>query len=205
DLTVHRLVDAMLLNFKPRINPTELVALGEHCSEREERGEAAERELTNLKLLSFLSERLGMELDGIVTGVEKYGLFVQGIALPADGFIPVEALSDDYYHFDRASHSLCGRRSGNQFRLGDLVRVAVARVDLERRQLDFRLLAHQGHPGPNTVAESLTSFGSAERDRKKDKAGKTRHVSLSERVRLQGLRKLQSKKQSAKKKSQKRR
>jgi len=117
----------------------------------------------------------------------------------------VEALSDDYYDFDRASHTLCGRRSGNRFRLGDLVRVAVARVDLERRQLDFRLLAHRGHPGPNTVTESLTSFENGEHDRKKNKVRKTRHVTLSERVGAQGLRNPKSKKKSPSRESKKRR
>lgn len=175
DLTIHRLVEALLLGKNPRINPAELVTLGEHCSDREERAEAAERELTRLKLLAYLSERIGLEMDGIITGVEKYGLFVQGVALPADGFIPIEALHDDYYDFDRNSHSLVGRRKGNQFRLGDLVQVAVAHVDLERRQLDFRLLAHRGHPTPNTVNESLSSFNGKTVPRK-------RPLTLSERM-----------------------
>jgi ribonuclease R len=52
----------------------------------------------------------------------------------------VETLSDDYYRFDRATHSLTGHREGNRFRLGDLLRVAVARVDLKRRELDFRVV-----------------------------------------------------------------
>lgn len=188
DLTIHRLVEALLLDQTPRINPAQLVTLGEHCSEREDRAEAAERELTRLKLLSFLSERLGMELDGIVTGVERFGLFVQGIALPADGFIPVEALTDDYYYFDQATHTLSGRQSGNQFRLGDLVQVAVAHVDLERRQLDFRLLGHRGHPGPNVVSESLTSFRNGEKDRQANKKGKTKRTTLSQRMAAQDLR-----------------
>lgn len=177
DLTIHRLVDALLTNQTPRFDLTDLVALGEHCSDREEQAEAAERELTRLKLLSFLSERIGMEMDGIVTGVERYGLFVQGIALPADGFIPVGALQEDYYDFDRGLHQLVGRRKGNQFRLGDLVRVAVAQVNLERRQLEFRLVAHRGHPGPTTIEESLAGFQNG----KKAKSGRPRP--LSQRLR----------------------
>jgi ribonuclease R len=60
--------------------------------------------------------------------------------------VPLDALPDDSYRYDRASHSLSGRRPGHSFRLGDRVRVAVARVDLERRELDFRLLGF-GRPG----------------------------------------------------------
>ena len=83
DLTVHRLVDApSLAKAKPRNDYEELVALGRHCSDREQRAEAAERELTKLKLLAYLSDRIGEEMDAVVTGVESYGIFVQGIKLP---------------------------------------------------------------------------------------------------------------------------
>ena len=139
DLTVHRLIDAHLSRRKPRNDYDELVLLGQHCSDRERRAETAERELTKLKLLSYLSERIGEEMDAVVTGVESFGLFVQGLKLPAEGLVHVESLSDDYYRYDRAAHSLVGHRSGNAYRLGDVVRVAVSRVDLQRRELDFRL------------------------------------------------------------------
>ncbi len=169
DLTVHRLVDALLTKTKPRagkgdrhLSPErpsgcfaqkvpvpfsgrsndydELVVLGRHCSDREQRAEAAERDLTKLKLLSYLSQRIGEEMDAVVTGVESYGLFVEGIKLPAQGLVRIETLRDDTYRFDRASHTLAGYRAGNSFRLGDLVRVAVAKVDLERREIDFRVV-----------------------------------------------------------------
>jgi ribonuclease R len=83
-------------------------------------------------------------MDAVVTGVESFGLFVQGLELPAEGLVHAESLTDDYYRYDRAAHSLVGHRSGNTFRLGDMVRVAVSRVDLQRRELDFRLAATQG-------------------------------------------------------------
>lgn len=145
DLTIHRLIDVLLHKKKPQRDLKALTALGQHCSEREQRAEAAERELTRVKLLDFLSQRIGEELDGVITGVEPFGLFVQGLALPADGLVHVSSLTDDYYHFDRTTHSLSGRRAGNAFRLGDMVRVAVAHVDVERRSLDFRLVA-RGKP-----------------------------------------------------------
>jgi ribonuclease R len=153
DLTVHRLFTALLADQKPRTDMAELVALGQHCSDQEERSEAAERELTKLKLLGYLSERIGEEMDGIVTGVESFGLFVQGLDLPAEGFIPIASLHDDYYFYDRAAHTLSGRREGNTFRLGDTLRVAVARVDLERRELDFQLVGRRGR-GPGVRAET---------------------------------------------------
>ena len=113
----------------------------EHCSDRERRSEDAERELTRLKLLDYLSTRIGMTLEAVVTGVEEFGLFVQGIELPAEGLVHVTSLADDFYRYERRSHTLSGYRSGNQFRLGDSVLVAVARVDLDRRELDFRIVS----------------------------------------------------------------
>jgi ribonuclease R len=140
DLTIHRLIDALLLNRKPKDDYDALVLLGEHCSNRERRAEAAERELTKIKLLNYLSERLGEELDAVITGVEEFGLFAQGISLPAEGLIHVTSLADDFYHYERKTHTLTGRRSGNAFRLGDRVRVTVARVDVDRRELDLRIV-----------------------------------------------------------------
>jgi ribonuclease R len=140
DLTVHRLLDTILKGKRAVNDFAALVVMGEHCSDRERRAEAAERELTKLKLLTYLDGRIGMEMDAVVTGVEEFGLFVQGIGLPAEGLVHVTTLADDYYHFDRRTHTLTGRRGGNAFRLGDLVRVEVARVDVDRRELDFRIL-----------------------------------------------------------------
>jgi len=118
----------------------ELVVLGQHCSDREQRAEAAERDLTRVKLLVYLSDHVGMQMDALVTGVENFGLFVEGVELPAEGLIRTESLADDFYTFDRATHSLTGRRFGNRYRLGDRLRVVVTRVDPSRRELDFRLL-----------------------------------------------------------------
>lgn len=148
DLTVHRILDAILAGRKPRASYDELVLLGQHCSAQEERAEAAERELTRLKLLLYLSQRIGHEMDAVVTGVESFGLFVQGVELPAEGLIHAQSLADDYYRFDRAAHALVGARANNFYRLGDLLRVAVARVDLERRELDFRLLGRRRRGEP---------------------------------------------------------
>ena len=139
DLTVHRLIDAIITGRSPRDHLDELFVKGQHCSDREQRATSAERELTKLKLLHYLSDRIGEEMDAVVTGVEGFGLFVQGTELPAEGLVPIDSLVDDYYSFDRTTHTLSGRRSGNTYRLGDRLQVTVARVDLQRRELDLRL------------------------------------------------------------------
>ena len=154
DLTIHRLLDALWRGKKSPGTMNELIALGEHCSDRERRAESAERELAKVKILLYMQNRVGEELDGIVTGVEEFGFFVEGVQLPAEGLVRVASLSDDFYRFDRRSHSLAGARSGNTFRLGDRVRVVVARVDPDRREMDFRLVARTGKSRPPARSES---------------------------------------------------
>ena len=146
DLTIHRLFGALLKKKKPRDDFDELAGLGEHCCDRERRAEAAERELTKVKLLHYLSDRIGEEMNAVVTGVEEFGLFAQGTEVPAEGMIHVASLGDDFYRYERATHTLSGRRAGNSFRLGDVIRVAVARVDVERRELDFKLVRRVQRP-----------------------------------------------------------
>jgi len=135
DLTIHRALDLLAAGRRPASEG--LAQLGEQCSELERRAEAAERELVKLKLLHFLSDRVGLELDGVVTGVERFGLFVQGIELPAEGLVAVADLPDDRYRYDRASHTLSGHRPGNAYRLGDRIRVRVLKVDLDQRLLEL--------------------------------------------------------------------
>ena len=139
DLAVHRLLGRWLRTGKAGSDETELAALGEHCSKTERRAEVAERELVKLKLLTYLSERIGLELEVVVTGVADYGFFGQAEELPVEGLVHISTLTDDYYYYEEASHSLTGRRTGRRFRLGDKVHVTVVRVDLQRRQLDFRV------------------------------------------------------------------
>ena len=144
DLTVHRALEVVARGKRPPADG--LVQLGGECSDLERRAETAERELVKLKLLNFLKSRVGEEMDAVVTGVEPFGLFVQGLALPAEGLVPLDTLPDDSYRYDRASHTLSGRRPGQTFRLGDRVRVAVARVDTDRRELNFRLVGRGRRP-----------------------------------------------------------
>jgi ribonuclease R len=176
DLTIHRLVDAHLAKRRAQGDMGELVALGEHCSEREQRAESAERELTKLKLLVYMSKRIGEQMDAVVTGVEEFGLFVQGIKLPAEGLVHVTTLSDDFYRFDRRSHTLTGNRSGNSFRLGDLVKVEVARVDIDRRELDFRIVQRKGHmkPPPKLSRGKAKNLRALKAEAKRQKKNKER-------------------------------
>lgn len=139
DLTVHRLLNQVLKRGKVGSDETELAALGDHCSRTERRAETAERELKKLKLLLYMSERIGFRTPAVITGVADYGFFAQAETFPVEGLVHISSLTDDYYYFDQDSHTLEGRRSKRRYRLGDRVHVEVARVDVNRRQLDFRV------------------------------------------------------------------
>jgi ribonuclease R len=140
DLTVHRLVGQIAAKRSPAPQPIpELIQLGKHCSITERRAEKAERELIRIKMLRYMSERIGEEMDSVITGVESFGMFCQGVAVPAEGMIHLSSLSDDFYVFDQATRRLTGSRTRREFRLGDPIRVVVAAVDIDRRQLDLRV------------------------------------------------------------------
>jgi ribonuclease R len=141
DLVVHRLLGQWLAKKKTKPDVKELSAIAEHCSKTERRAENAERDAVKLRILSYLSDRLGLELDAVITGVAEYGFYAQGKDFPAEGLVHISTLTNDYYYHDDEAHALEGQRSGQRYRLGGEVRVEVVRVDLQRRQLDFRVVS----------------------------------------------------------------
>ncbi|MEX0724662.1 MAG: ribonuclease R [Planctomycetaceae bacterium] len=143
DLTVHRLFDAVAKKATkiPVLADSELTKLGKMCSSTERRAATAERELIKIKLLTMMSQRIGEELDAVITGVEPFGIFCQGVEVPVEGLIHVSRLPrEDNFYYEEASMSYMGRRSGQQIQLGDRVRVVVSDVNLSRRELDFQLV-----------------------------------------------------------------
>ncbi len=137
DLQVHRQLTALLEHKAPRNDLDELELLAAHCTKLERRAEAAERDLTRIKLLTHLEGRMNEEFHAVVTGVEEFGLFCQLVELPADGLLHVSTLGDDFYYLEPQTHTLIGRRSGRRFRLGDRLIVRIARVDVDRRELNL--------------------------------------------------------------------
>lgn len=137
DLIIHRMVGDLIDGKRPDANFDRLAMLGKHCSELEKRATDAERDLTKLKLLNFLSDRVGKKMEAVITGVESFGLFAQGIEIPAEGLIPVETLPLDSYRFERDTRTLSGHKPNNEFRLGDIVTITVAVVDPDQRLLEF--------------------------------------------------------------------
>ncbi|MBA4189724.1 MAG: ribonuclease R [Planctomycetaceae bacterium] len=168
DLQVHRLLDRWIKEGTASADVAELTALGEHCSKRERRAETAERELVKLKILTYLSGKLGEQFDAVITGVADYGFFAQAEKIPAEGLVHISSLVDDYYWYDETAHTLEGRRTKRRFRLGDRVRLEVSRVDIPRRMLDLRLANSPG-TAPKPVVDEVPSYGKTPRIVRKNK------------------------------------
>jgi ribonuclease R len=114
-----------------------LPEIAQHTSAMERRAQEAERELLQWKKVRFMTGRVGESFAGHVTGVAPYGLFVQLTEHFVEGMVHVSTLTDDMYRFDEAARVLFGPRSRRVFRLGDALHVRVARVDLDRRQIEL--------------------------------------------------------------------
>lgn len=136
DLQVHRTIDRLINGQKPFGDPLPvLITLGHHCSDKEQNAEAAEREVTKIKLLHFLKKKIGETMPGVISGVVPEGFYVRGTKFPAEGFVSIRSLPDDRYRFEKHGQVLEGFRGGNRFRLGDELTVEISEVDLTRRVL----------------------------------------------------------------------
>jgi ribonuclease R len=91
--------------------------------------------------MEYLKNKVGEEFHGIVSGITHFGIFIELNQTLAEGLIRLRDLNDDYYIFDDKNYSINGRRYGRRIRLGDKVNVRLVRVDLEKREIDFILLA----------------------------------------------------------------
>ena len=142
DLVVHRILRALGSGGAQLVKEEyseHLDRIAEHCSSREREAMEAERESLKTKQMMFMSDKVGDEFAGRITGVHSYGLFVELVDFLAEGLIQVSSLEDDYYIFMEEKHCLLGENTGISFRLGDEVKVQVVRVDLDRRRMDFVL------------------------------------------------------------------
>ncbi len=152
DLAVHRAVDALVRGrgaagearrrgdrkgATPNLAEAPMDEAAAHCSRTERRAEAAERELTKIKLLEYLQARVGDTFTGVITGVQAFGVFVENPGLLIDGLVHISRLADDYYTFDREKWRLVGRKTGRVLRVGTELQVRIAAVDIPRRQLDL--------------------------------------------------------------------
>lgn len=190
DLVVHRLIRRIISGRNSRVTPggASLGEVGEHCSFTERRADDAVRDVVSWLKAEFMESRIGEEFDGVISGVKEFGIFVQLEDVFVDGLVHVTALGSDYFRFDPLGLALTGDRSGRRFRLGDRVRVRVARVDLDLARIDFELVAGSGKEARTGGGEGVIgkdheqrSGRGAKRDRSGARQGKKQQPGDSRR------------------------
>lgn len=139
DLVVHRLLD-MYLNGSKSVNPAEYEAMCKHTSEMERKALSAERASIKYKQAEYLLDKVGMEFNGLISGVSKWGLFVELDGNKCEGMVSLKYMEDDFYFLDEDNYRVVGHQFGKEFKLGDPIRIRVKRIDLAKKQMDFELV-----------------------------------------------------------------
>jgi ribonuclease R len=139
DMMVHRLLEKYLSGGRSVAQPKYEEAC-KHCSDMEQIAAGAERASTKYKQVEFMSERLGIPFDGVISGVTEWGLYVEINENKCEGLVPIRDLDNDFYEFDEKNYCLIGRRTKQQYMLGDPINIKVVKANLERKQLDFALV-----------------------------------------------------------------
>jgi len=137
--------------------------LGLICSANERRADDASRDVEAWLKSYYMRERVGETYSGTVSSVVPFGVFVVLDDLYVEGLVHVSELGSEYFLFSEALHELRGERTGLRYRLGDRVTVQVARVDLEARRIEFRLV--RGDTRKAILAAGLPEAPERERKR----------------------------------------
>ena len=155
DLLVHRAIKAVLDG--KTYHPGDWQELGDHCSMTERRADEATRDVESWLKCFYMQDKIGECFDGVISSVTGFGLFVALDNVYVEGLIHISELPRDYFHFDATKHMLLGERSGEQYRLGDRLRVKVVRVDLETSKIDFVLAESEQKMGRSKARTSSRS------------------------------------------------
>ena len=139
DLLVHRAIKHLIKKKPYPYKLEDMEKYGEHCSVSERRADLATRDAVDWLKCDFMLDKVGQKFEGIIADVTGFGVFVELKDIYVQGLLHISALKNDYYEYDATHHLLRGRRSGKIYRLGDPIRVLVARVDLDQRKIDFDL------------------------------------------------------------------
>ena len=175
DLVVHRALITGHGWGADGLSPAEIDRLeqtAEHISETERRSMMAERDTTDRYLASYLSDRVGTEFRGRVSGVTRFGVFVKLDDTGADGLIPIRELGREYFHFDADAQTLMGGQTGLTIGIGQPVLVRLSEAVPLTGGLRLELLEIDGKPatGPGAGARAPRTRGRKTGGRKAGKA-----------------------------------
>ena len=154
DLVVHRVIKSILLKeaqqeqnqpYEGAYDYTleEVIELGEHCSMTERRADEATRDVSDWLKCEFMQDHVGESFSGVISTVTNFGLFVRLQDLHIEGLVHITSLGRDYYHYDDVRMCLTGENSGVKYRVGDVVTVTVAAVNLDEKKIDLAIPEQQ--------------------------------------------------------------
>jgi len=158
DLIVHRaLISALKLGDDglSDFDVTRMKDTADLITQAERRAMAAERDATDRYVAAFLSDRVGADFEGRITGVTRFGLFVRLSETGADGLIPVSSLGDEYFIHDDRAHALVGERTGRRWPLGRMVQVRLLEATPITGGLLFEMLSEADPRDPKAPAPRL--------------------------------------------------
>ncbi|MCX6234596.1 MAG: ribonuclease R [Bacteroidetes bacterium] len=139
DLMTHRLLYAYL-NGQPSVDATVLEEKCDHSSDMEKKAVEAERASVKYKQAEYLSDKIGQEFNGLISGISKWGIFVELEGSKCEGRVAMKDMLDDFYYLDDENYRVIGRKYRKEYKLGDPVRVIVKEINLSRKQMDFELV-----------------------------------------------------------------
>ena len=144
DLQIHRIIKE---NLRGRLNEDRIAHYEEilpkvaaQCSDRERRAEEAEREVVSMKKAEYMYSHIGEEYDGVISGVTKWGVYVE-LPNTVEGLVHVADMRDDHYEFSEQTYELTGQHTGKSYKLGQPVRVCVTDADKLQRTVNFEIIS----------------------------------------------------------------
>ena len=144
DLQIHRIIKE---NLRGRLNEDRIAHYEEilpkvaaQCSDRERRAEEAEREVVRMKKAEYMYSHIGEEYDGVISGVTKWGVYVE-LPNTVEGLVHVADMRDDHYEFSEQTYELTGQHTGKSYKLGQSVRVCVTDADKLQRTVNFEIIS----------------------------------------------------------------
>ena len=149
DLMVHRLIERYLLQHQGSVDKKTYDEYCVHTSEMEKQAEEMERQSVKYKQAEYLQDKIGQVFDGLISGVSKWGLYVELKDNKCEGLVRYDDMPDDYYYLDEDNFRVIGQESGRVLQLGDEVTVLVKDVNLLKRQMDFELISEGGKKKKN--------------------------------------------------------
>lgn len=141
DVMVHRLLAEKLAgNTIDQSEWDDYKSMASYSSERERDAQEAEWASIKYKQVEYMSDKIGQEFKGVITGASEYGLYVAEKETKSEGFVKASDIGKDYFEYDKKTRTFVGRKSKKVFKLGDTLTIKVKNTNLEKRFIDYTIV-----------------------------------------------------------------